>query len=425
MNILIKNVHIQGEPGNVRKDIYIAGNRIAGIGSCPEDFRAETVIDGSKKTIMPGLANAHTHAYMSVFRNYADDIPFAEWLFEKINPIEDQLTPEEGYWGNMLSFAEMIRTGTTCFADMHMITKQSVKAANDAGIRGAISRCVVGSDRNDPGFKRRFEECLDEMEYAKSIGSNALFMISPHAIYTCGPDVLRFCAEKSEELDLPIHIHMAETAQEFKDSMEKYGCTPIEHIAECGILDRKVLMAHCVRLTEHDMELMAVPNVYVATNPSSNMKLANGFAPVPEMLSAGINVALGTDSAASNNSLNMFNEMRMLSMIHKGTHEDALVLSAADTLKIATENGYKAVGYEDGGKIEEGCLADVVLIDEEMPALKPNFDITSALVYSASGYEVSDVIIDGKPVMRNRELLTIDEERLYYEIGRITANWPL
>ena len=410
---------------NERTDIAIADGKICAIGTVPEDFKADTVIDGSHKTVLPGLVNAHTHVYMSVFRNYADDVPFETWLFGKIAPMEDRMTPEDAYWGCMLSFAEMIRSGTTAFLDMHMFPRTVVRAAHDAGLRAVLSRGLQGTDRTDQGIIRRINEAKDEMEYAKEIGSIATFMISPHAIYTCGEDALRYALETAEELQIPVHIHMAETRKEYEDCLAQRGMTPVRYVDSLGLLDHKIVLAHCVRLADEDYPLLAKPLVAVAANPASNAKLANGIAPVARMLREGVCVSLGTDGASSNNSQNMFTDMHLLSLLAKASEEDSLVLPAKETLQIATANGYRALGLDQNlGKIEEGYTADLILINEDAPSLLPHFDMASALVYSANGSEVSDVIVNGKLLMKDRELLTIDEEKIRFEISRITAQFP-
>lgn len=433
MSILIKNVHIYSDERNVRKDILIEENKIVSIVPAGEANASnangfgepDEIIDGTNRSVIPGLINCHTHAYMSLFRNCADDVPFAKWLFETIMPIEDKTTSEEAYWGNMLSFAEMLRTGTTCYVDMHLFPV-SAKASHDAGIRAVISRGLVGTDRHDEAGQKRIDETFEEMAYAKSIGSNATFMLGPHAIYSCGDDYLKYINEIAIEKNMPINIHMAETRQEYKDCMEQHGLSPMRYLETTGLMDRKILIAHSVRLDEGDYELLARDNVSIATNPASNMKLANGFAPVAKMLEKGVNVCIGTDSAASNNCLNMFTEMHLLSLVHKGIAEDALTLPAKTVFEMATKNGYKAVGLDDKlGEIAEGKTADLVLMDDHAPTMLPNFKTEPALVYSASGNEVTDVIIDGKIVVRKKELLTIDEERVAFEVGRITSKYKL
>ena len=426
MGILIKNVHILGAPESERTDVYITGKRIAGIGKEPRRFPVNEILDGTDKILMPGLVNAHTHAYMSVLRNYADDVPFQTWLFDRVSKVEEAMTPEEAYWGNLLSVMEMIRTGTTCFVDMQMFPRQAVRACADSGMRAMITRGLVGSDRHDEGGLRRLAEAFDEMEFAGSIAAPVTFGLGPHAIYSCGEDFLRYVTELAAEKDLPLNIHLAETQGEFDTCIKEHGLSPVAYLHSLGMLDRRILLAHCVYLAEEDYALLRRDSVTVAANPASNMKLANGFAPVTRMVREGIRVALGTDGPASNNTLNLFGEMHLLSMSQKGAEKDALAMTAEETLRCAVENGYAALGMEEThGAVETGRTADLILIDEKSPNLRPVYNRKKALVYSASGYEVSDVIIDGKLVMKDRNFVTIDGERVYYEMDRIAEKYRI
>ena len=419
MNTLIRNVHVLEEDKSLRRDIYIVGDRIAGIDHRPEGFAADETIDGSHRLLMPGLVNAHTHAYMSVFRNYADDLPFDVWLFEKIDPLEGRMTAEQAYWGNLLSITEMIRTGTTGFVDMQMFPRMAVKACADSGMRALISRGLVGSDRRDEGAIRRLNEAFDEMAYAESLpGTQVRFALGPHAIYTCGGDLLRYVGELAKEKELPVNIHLAETRNEFDTCMKEHGMTPAAYIQSLGLLDGQAILAHCVYLADEDYDILNEAGISVVTNPASNMKLGNGFAPVPRMLREGVCVCLGTDGAASNNALNMFRELNLMTLAQKGAEKDTLVLTAEETLRIAVENGYRAIGMADAGRVEEGAVADLILLDEEAPNFQPKHNRKAALAYSATGYEVTDTIVNGRILMKNRELLTIDEERVYYEIEK-------
>ena len=423
MGILLKNVHILGSPEKERTSVYINGNRISSIGREPRSFSVDDVVDCSHKIMMPGLINCHTHAYMSLLRNFADDVPFETWLFERIEPVENSLTQEDAYWGNLLAIMEMLRTGTTAFVDMQMFPRMAVKACADSGIRAVITRGLVGKDRNDPAAVKRLAEAFDEMEYGRSIGAPCSFGLGPHAIYTCGTDLLRYAAELAAEKGLLLNIHLAETQYEYDSCMKEHGMTPSAYLESLGFFDVPVLLAHCVYLDDSDFARLAKPNVHVVTNPASNMKLANGFAPVPRMLKEGIHVCLGTDGAASNNSLNMFGEMRLLSMAQKGASKDALALTAEETIRIATENGAAAIGRDDLGRIESGKTADFILIDEDQPGMRPLYHRKASLVYSATGCEVSDVMIDGKWLMRGGHLTTIDEERVYYETEQIAERY--
>ncbi len=423
MTYLLKNVHLLEAPEGERTDVLIRGSRIDAIAPQLAAPEGAEVLDASGKTLMPGLINCHTHAYMSLMRNYADDVPFSTWLFERITPIEDSLTNEDAYWGNLLSIMEMLRSGTTAFVDMQMFPRMAVKACADSGMRAHITRGLVGENRGDESAKLRLDQAFDEMEYGRGIGANCSFGLGPHAIYTCGEDLLRYVVELSEERGLPVNIHLAETQYEFDSCMEKHGMTPTAYLNHLGLLDREILLAHCVYLTDEDYALLARPNVHVVTNPASNMKLANGAAPVQRMLREGIQVALGTDSAASNNGLNMFIEMRLLSMVQKAVTKDALALTAEETLKIATANGAAAIGREDLGAVEAGRTADLILINEASENLRPLYNRKASLVYSANGSEVSDVFINGQLLMKDRELLTIDEERVFFETERIAERY--
>ncbi len=427
MSILLKNVHLLDRPEDERSDVKVDGGRIAAICAAGEGaadgWEADEVLDCSSKTLMPGLINCHTHAYMSLMRNYADDVPFETWLFDRITPIEDSLTADDAYWGNLLSIMEMIRTGTTTFVDMQMFPRMAVQACADSGMRALISRGLVGQSRSDEAAKRRLDEAFDEMEYGKTIGALCDFALGPHAIYTCGEDLLSYVADLAAEKGMRVNIHLAETEHEFRSCIAEHGLTPTAYLEKLGLLDREILLAHCVYLADEDYALLARPNVHVVTNPASNLKLANGFAPVHRMLKEGLQVAIGTDSAASNNALNLFTEMRLLTMGQKGVTKDALALTAEETLEIATANGARAIGRDDLGRVEEGRTADLVLIDENAPTMRPLYNRKAALAYSASGYEVSDVLIEGEFVYRDGEYTTIDAERVLFETEKIAERY--
>ena len=392
MRILLKNVRPADRPGTERTDIYIEGDRSSSIGTEPSGFSPDETVDCSGKAVLPGLINCHTHAYMSLMRNYADDLPFQTWLFDKVMPIEDS-------------------------------PRMAVRACLESGMRAVITRGLVGENREDEGAKKRLSEAFDEMEYGRETGAPCMFGLGPHAIYTCGEDLLRYVTELSDEKGLMLNIHLTESENEYETCCREHGMTPVEYLDSLGMLDRNILLAHCVYLKDSDYALLKRPNVHVALNPASNMKLANGFAPAGRMLKEGIHLCLGTDGPASNNSLNLFSEMRLLSLSQKGVTRDAVTLTAADTLRLATKNGAEAIGREDLGSVEAGKTADLILIDENAPNLRPDYNLTAALVYSATGCEVSDVMIGGKMVMRDRQLTTIDEERVLHEVERIAARY--
>ena len=422
MKILIKNPRVltweEGRFTVVENDVCIDGERIAAVGSIPQGIVPEKVIDGTDKLVMPGLINLHTHHYMSLFRNIANDVPFHEWLFDNMMPREDHLTEEDCYWGTLLALAEQFRTGTTCFNDMYVICDAAAKAARDAGSRAYLGRGLVGDDEGDGG---RLQAALEEME--RYAGDPLLtFTLSPHAPYTCSSGYLQKIAAEAAKRDLILHYHLSESDGEVQGIKEQHGMTPIAHADSLGLLDQPIILAHCVKAETEDMPLLAKPMVSVVSNPASNMKLGNGFAPIPQMLKAGVNVCLGTDGPASNNALNLFRDMTIFALIHKGVTQEPTELSAQTALASVTVNAAKAIGREhELGQVKAGYLADLSILDLNAPELLPTNDIVSSLVYSAYGTEVETVVVHGRIVMENRELKTIDEDRLRYEIRKRTG----
>ncbi len=427
MGILIKDAVVvlpEGETDSIGKhSIYIEADKIAGIDKEPEGFKADKVIDGKDRFVIPGLVNAHTHTYMSTMRNVADDLSFMDWLFKTVSPIEDQLTPEDAYWGSCLGQIEMIKSGTTMFNDQQMHIHQTTRAVMDSGMRAVICRGLVGDsyDKED----KRLKEALEEIEDGKKC-DRLNFMLGPHAPYTCSPEYLKMCADVAKEKGLGIHIHLAESVTESENMKKDHNCTPIEYALNAGVFDVRTIAAHCVQVNDQDMDILKKHNVSVVTNPASNMKLGNGFAPVPAMMEKGINVCLGTDGAASNNSQNMFHEMSLLGLIHKGNHATPQCVSAKETFRIATINGARALGLDKiTGSIETGKKADLTILRLDVPSMMPNNNLFASLVYSANGSEADTVIVDGRVIMENREIKTLDEEKVYHEIRKICARLGL
>ena len=422
MNYKIINAKLLiSENGHIRieeRDLFVNGKTL----SFAEDkeLTYETV-DAANKLVMPGLINMHTHAYMSVLRNYADDVDFGEWLFNRCMPVEDRLPKDAAYWTNLLAFAEMIKSGTTTFVDMHMFHRQSPLAADAAGMRGYIGRGLVGEDLYGDGYSR-FKEAIEEKEEFES--DTMKFILSPHAIYSAGPKLMEQVVKESKDRGMLHQTHLSESVTEVEDCLKKYGKTPVELLRDIGFLDKETILAHCVQMRGDDIDILKETGANVVTNPASNAKLGNGFAPIKEMQDKGVNVCIGTDGCASNNTLNMFREMGLLSLIHKGIHKSSTVMAAENVVNCATVNAAKALNMEDKlGVLKEGALADIIFIDLRTPSMYPNSNPLSALCYSANGSEVSSVMINGRFVMKDNILLTIDMDKVYYEVDKIVKDY--
>lgn len=424
MTTLIKDAAVVLPNGKTHEnDIVIEGNKITSIGKAPADLKADNVINAKGKLAVPGFVNAHTHASMTLLRSYADDMNLMDWLNNMIWPIEAKMRKKDIYAGAMLAAVEMIKTGTTTFADMYGDMEQVAQMTIESGLRGVLSRGIIGVAPNGEQAFKENKELFDN--YHGSADGRITVMFGPHAPYTCPPDFLRRVAEAAKERKADVHIHLSETKGEVDDCLKNYGKTPMEIMEDTGIFDCGTLGAHCVWLSDKDIEIMAKHNVRVAHNPGSNMKLASGIAPVPQLLKAGVCVGLGTDGASSNNNLDMLEEIRLAALLHKVNTLDPLAVPAFEALKMGTEYGAKAVGLENLGRLEEGAIADITLFDMSGYAWQPKFDLISLLVYSAPSNSADTVIVDGRVLMEKGELKTLDEEKIIYEaaqsVARITA----
>ena len=355
---------------------------------------------------MPGLVNTHTHLAMTLFRGYADDMPLQEWLRDYIWPKEMKLIPQDCYYGNLLGIIEMIKSGTTCFSDMYLREDQAVKAVKESGMRAVLSYGIA-----DMGNKRRGEFMLREsLKFINAVKEPRIdIAFGPHSPYTCSSDFLLKIQEHALKLKKLTHIHLHETKEEIKKFEKKYGKTPIEMLESAGVLNSNVCAAHVVHVSGKELDILRKRNVKVLHCPASNLKLANGIAPVADMVKKGICVSLGTDGAASNNTQDLFAEMRLMALLQKV--EDPGAMKADTAVKIATENGGTALNWKTG-KIEKGFLADLILIDLKKCFLTPRHNMISNVVYSMNSSAVNTVIIDGKFVMKNRKILTVDENEI-------------
>ncbi len=398
-----------------RGSVAIEGDKITAVGKDVEE-RADTVIDARGKAVLPGLINAHTHLSMTLLRGIADDMPLMEWLEKKIWPIEKNLTAQDCYFGALLGCLEMIKSGTTCFADQYFFMEDVARAVEEAGLRAMLSHGII--ELGDP--KRRESELRAGEKLVKTChgaaGGRIQTMFGPHASYTCSPECLMQVKELAKKYKVGIHVHISETQDEVDKIMKEYGKRPVEHLDSIGFLGPEVLAAHCIWLTEREIGIVQKQGVKPVHNPVSNMKTASGVAPVPEMLAAGIPVSLGTDGAASNNSLDMFNEMKFAALLSKVHKLDPVAVPAQVALEMATINGAIALGLQDSiGSLEAGKKADIVLVDLQKPHFKPLHSVISHLVYSAVGSDVDTTIVDGKVLMQGRKVLTLDEDKVLRE----------
>lgn len=388
-------------------DIYIEGNIIKEIG-CGIEKVADLTINGTGKAVIPGLINGHTHAAMTLFRGFADDMKLMPWLEEKIWPNEAKMTPEDVYWGSKLACLEMIKTGTTTFLDMYKNFQGTADAVEEMGIRGFLGATCF--DMFDPieteKSKKEFETLYDaSMKY----GSRVTFTTGPHAIYTVSGQLLQWVHKFAEERDLLIHLHLSETEGEVDNSIRKFGLSPVRYLKKLGILSPRLVIAHGIYIDDDEIKMLADNDVKVVHNPASNLKLASGIQfKFKEMKSAGIKVGIGTDGCSSSNNLDMIEAMKLASLIGKAWRKDPEVLTAGEMLDAATITGAEILRL-NAGKIIEGALADLVLIDLKSPAFSPNFNFVSNLVYAANGNCVDTVICDGKVLMQNKQVPGEDE----------------
>lgn len=413
MSILIKNISyldIEEEKIVDKADIFIEENKIKKIGK-DLDVQADQVLDGENKLLTPGFVNAHTHLGMSYFRNYADDLALMDWLENEIWPIEAKLNAEDIYWSSLLSIIENIKSGVTSFCDMYYEMDRVGDAAIEAGIRGVLTRGMTDVDGKGEEKLQEFDDLYNN--YHEKSNGRIKVVPAPHAIYTCSTEFLKEIAKRSlERYDSLIHIHLSETLTEVENSKKEYGMTPIEYVNSLGLLDSQIIAAHCVHITDEEIELVKDKKFYPVYNPSSNLKLASGFTPVDKLLENNITMALGTDGDSSNNNQDFVEEMHIGGIVNKAVTMNEKAVPAIEILKMATVNGAEALGFEKLGLIKEDYLADLAIFDLESNSFTPRNNLISALVYSANSSDVESVICDGKFIMRDRELVNVDEKEV-------------
>jgi 5-methylthioadenosine/S-adenosylhomocysteine deaminase len=367
------------------------------------------ILDYPRGLIMPGLINAHTHAAMALFRGLADDLPLEEWLNSYIFPAESNLNGDFVYWGTKLAVAEMLLSGTTTFCDMYLFAHAVAKAAAETGIRAVVGEVLYDFPSPNYGPPEMGLKFSEDLCRAWQGHPRVRVAIQPHAVYTCSPELLQECGDLADKYDTRLIIHLSETHREVADCQARYGATPVGHLGRLGLLTPRLVADHCVVLSQDDLEQLAASGVGVAHCPESNMKLASGLAPVCDLLSRGVPVGLGTDGCASNNNLDLVQEMDTAAKLQKVRYLDPTVLPATAALDLATTGGARVLGLEgEVGALAPGLKADVVVLDLDQPHLTPLYDPYSHLVYAATGADVQTVLVHGRVLVQDRRLLAFD-----------------
>jgi 5-methylthioadenosine/S-adenosylhomocysteine deaminase len=405
--------------------VAVRGDRIIAMGGAEElagRYPDARRLHEEHGLIMPGLVNTHTHAAMACFRGLADDLPLMTWLEDHIFPAEARLSPDIVFHSTLLSLAEMIKSGTTSFCDMYLFAGEVARAAHQSGMRAWIGEVLY--DFPSPNYGELDNGFAYMADLFRQYQDHPLITITadPHGVYTCSPDLLLRLGAMATEHNCPYVIHLSENAAEVALCRERYGCTPVEHLERLGLLNPRTLAVHCVVLDESEIGILAAHGVKVAHCPESNMKLASGPAPVAGLLRAGVTLGLGTDGSASNNDVDMFGEMNSAAKLHKLITMNPTVMDAETTLHMATLGGASCLQADSEiGSLAVGKKADIIVLDLNQPHLTPLYHIPSHLVYAARGADVIHSIINGRLVMRHRQLLTLDEGAILTrmeEIGR-------
>jgi len=360
------------------------------------------VLDADGKAILPAFYNTHTHAGMSLLRGYADDKELYDWLNNYIWPIEAKLTGEDIYIGARLAAVEMIRSGTVFFNDMYWHPRETIRAVESLGMRACVGQAILDAFDTEQG-KRQFKEAEELLQNRHAFSSKIQFNINPHSVYTVRKQGLQWAAEFAASHDIPLHIHVSESQIEVAACLAENGCRPVEWLEQCGVFQARVIAAHGIHVTNHELKIMAKNDVIIAHNPSSNHKLVSGVFPYHRYKKAGIPVTLGTDSSSSNNNLSMMESMKMTALNAKMASGDPKECSAEEVWQLATEAGAKAFRI-NGGKIETGAVADFILVNTDHPALVPGYNLISDMVYSADSSVIDTVICGGDILMQDRQI---------------------
>ncbi|MGA3084428.1 MAG: amidohydrolase [Thermodesulfobacteriota bacterium] len=407
--------------------LAIKGDTITAIGPEKElrhlESTAREILDAQGGAVLPGLINTHTHAAMTLFRGLADDLPLKDWLNHHIFPAEKKLNAQWVYWGTSLACAEMILSGTTTFCDMYLFEAEVAKTAKEAGIRALVGEVLYDFPSPNYGpLEKGFEYSLQMIQDFKNDPLISV-AIEPHTTFTCSPDLLQKAGYLCNKYNVPLIVHVSETRHEVEQIQEQFQTSPVGLLKQLGLLAPNLIAIHCVTLSSKDLDDLQKGQVKVAHCPESNMKLASGVAPVVQMLSRGITVGLGTDGCASNNNLDLFHEMDTAAKLHKVHLSDPTVMDARTVLRMATIEGAKVLQMEQKiGSLEAGKKADVIVLDLKKPHLTPLYNLYSHLVYAAKSSDVTQVIINGQRVLKDRKLMTLNLKTIFEQVGRFAED---
>lgn len=411
-NITVIDENYQAVP---HQNILVEGNKIVSIGSEMPQGEVGEVYDGTGKIAVPGLFNLHCHVPMTLLRGYGEGLPLQNWLFDKMFPFEDLLSAEDVYWGSLLGIAEMLRSGVCSFSDMYFHMPAVAQAVDESGIKANLAHGSASGGKADCPFKEAagYAGTLKLLDYVKPLSHDRIIVdASIHAEYTSGPVLCREVAAFAKEHHLRMQVHVSETKKEHEDCKRNRGMTPTAWFSSLGVFDVPAVAAHCVWVEDNDIALLAKHNVTVSYNPSSNLKLGSGIAPLRALRQAGIQTVFGTDGAASNNNLNMLEEIHLGAMVQKGAEQDPLFLSTADILTMACQNGALAQGRPDCGALKAENRADILIFDTNRAHMQPVIEPLSNLLYSAQSDDIVLNMVDGKVLYRDGAYLTIDIEKV-------------
>ncbi len=417
--MLFKDITILDENFEIKNHMYVGirGDKIEYVGSqMPQEDFGE-IYEGKDRLLMPGFYNAHSHSPMSLMRGYGENLTLQDWLFKKIFPFEDHLDSNAVYWGTYLDLAEATRFGVVSTSDMYYFCPDMARAYSDIGTKGNISRSITAFEEEDFITSVRGKESVDFFNDWNGRDEGRIKVdMSLHAEYTSVPGVVKQLADYTVKLGAGMQVHVSETKKEHEECIERHGKTPTAYLASLGLFDTNATAAHCVWVTDEDMDILKEKKVTVATNPVSNLKLASGVCNVPALMKKGVNVAIGTDSVASNNSHNILGELKTFALIQKAKWEDPTLITPKEAFYMATRAGALAQGREDCGLLKEGFKADLIAIDLSVPNMHPVHNLLNNLLYSSTGAEVVMTMVDGRVLCANGRFTTVDVEKAEFEV---------